>query len=115
MEAGMKREDRKAAVAAYKERPPALGVFAVVCMATGEVWVGQARSLDTHMNRLWFALRHGSSPHRSLQQAWTLHGEAAFKFEDLERLRSDFPVMGRKDELNRRQAIWTARLEATSL
>src|SRR5262249_18716115 len=35
----MDREDRRAAIAAYKERKPAWGVYAVICTATGEVWV----------------------------------------------------------------------------
>lgn len=106
---------RKAAIAAYKERKPANGVFAVICTATGQAWVGRSRHLDTQQNGLWFALRHGSSPHRALQAAWALHGADAFRFEELERLRDDFPALTRPDELKRRQSIWTARLQADPL
>jgi hypothetical protein len=111
----MDRETRKAAVAAYKQRKAAHGVFAVVCTASGEAWVGRSRHLDTQQNGLWFALRHGSSPHRSLQAAWRLHGPDDFRFEELERLRDDFPPLGRPDELKRRQSLWTARLHASPL
>jgi hypothetical protein len=111
----MHKQDRKAAIAAYKERKPAFGVFAVVCTATGETWVGSSRHLDTHQNSLWFALRHSGSPYRSLQVAWTQHGEAEFRFEELERLREDFSETGRLDELKRRQALWRARLFASAL
>lgn len=38
---GMTGEDRKAAIAAYKERKVIGGVYAVRCAATGEVWVGR--------------------------------------------------------------------------
>ena len=108
-------KDRKAAIAAYKERKPAYGVYAVICVATGETWVGHTRAVDTRQNGLWFALRQGTSPHASLQVAWTLHGEAEFRFEELERLRDDFPEYGREDEIKKRRALWRARLHALAL
>ena len=111
----MDRETRKAAVAAYKERKPAHGVYAVICTATGEAWVGCSRHLETERNGLWFALRLGTSPYRSLQAAWTQHGEREFRFEELDRLREDFPALSRADELKKRRALWCARLQATAL
>ena len=111
----MDRQSRKAAVAAYKERKAANGVFAVICRATGEAWVGCSRHLDTQQNGLWFTLRLGSSPFKSLQTAWTKHGQDEFRFEELERLRDDVPALALKDELKRRQAIWAARLRATPI
>jgi hypothetical protein len=111
----MDKHARKAAVADYKQRKSAHGVFAVVCTATGEAWVGQSRHLDTQKNGLWFTLRLGSSPHRSLQEVWLRHGQDAFRFEELERLREDFPPLSRQDELKRRQNLWTARLHALAL
>ena len=110
----MTPQDKKAATAAYKERKPAFGVFAVVCNATGEAWVGQSRSVDTHQNRLWFTLRQGEGP-ASLQAAWREHGESEFRFEELDRLREDYPEIGRMDELKRRQALWRERLRAEAI
>ncbi len=111
----MDRLDRKAAIAAYKERKPAYGLFAVICTATGEAWVGCSRHVDTRQNGLWFALRQGTSPHASLQAAWRQHGEPDFRFEELERLREDFPEISRMDELKKRQALWRDRLQAAAL
>jgi hypothetical protein len=111
----MDRQDRKAAIAAYKERKPAWGVYAVICTATGEAWVGRSRHLDTQKNGLWFALKQGGSPFASLQAAWRLHGESEFRFEELERLREDFSELGRLDEIKRRQTLWLARLHASAL
>jgi hypothetical protein len=111
----MDRQSRKEAIAAYKERDPAHGVYAVVCNATGEAWVGATAHVDTRRNGLWFTLRLGTSPHASLQAAWKQHGEAEFRFEELERLRPDFPALSRRDELKTRQALWRARLQASSL
>lgn len=106
---------RKSFVAAYKERPTIAGVFAVICSATGEAWVGQSTHIDTQQNGLWFALRQGACPYRSLQAAWREHGEANFRFEQLDRLPEDVSALRRKDELKARAARWAARLQATAL
>ena len=111
----MQPKNRKSAIAAYKQRPAAFGIYAVICCATGEAWVGISRHVDNQQNGLWFALRQGSSPQASLQAAWRLHGESEFRFEELERLRDDFPEFGRMDELKKRSALWHARLQAQSL
>jgi hypothetical protein len=111
----MDREAKRAAVAAYKERDPAWGVYAIICTATGQAWVGCSRHVDTRKNGIWFALRMGTSPHSSLQAAWSAHGEQAFRFEELDRLGSDFPSLSRMDELKARANLWQARLGATQL
>ncbi|AWN42815.1 GIY-YIG nuclease family protein [Methylobacterium durans] len=111
----MDRQARKAAIAAYKERKPAWGVYAVICTATGEAWVGRSLHVDNHRNGLWFTLRQGSSPHASLQAAWREHGEREFRFEELERLRDDFPEVARTSELKARQELWCSRLQASAL
>ena len=48
----MKTEDRKAAVAAYKERKLKAGIFAIRFPAIGEVWVGQAWDRTMIRNRI---------------------------------------------------------------
>jgi hypothetical protein len=85
----MKPDQRKAAVAAYKERKSIAGIFAVRCTGLAEVWVGKAPNIDTVRTRLWFALGLGTSPHRALQAAWATHGGDAFAFEILEKLEPD--------------------------
>ncbi len=85
----MDRSDRRRAVQAYKERKPQIGVFAVRCLATGQAWVAGSRHLDTERNGLWFTLRLGGHPNRTLQAAWSTHGEAGFAYEALERLETD--------------------------
>ncbi|MEZ0170364.1 GIY-YIG nuclease family protein [Microvirga sp. TS319] len=104
--------DRKAAIAAYKERKTPAGIFAVRCKATGQVWVGRSRHLDTQQNGLWFALRLGSSMNRSLQAAWNACGEAAFAFEELERLPDEILPYVLQATLKERLAHWRAELGA---
>ena len=66
--------DRKAAIAAYKERKTIAGIFVIRCKASAEAWVGQTPNLEKIQNRIWFTLRQGSHTCRSLQAAWTAHG-----------------------------------------
>lgn len=111
----MTSPSRKDLIAAYKDKPTIAGVFAVICAATGQAWVGQSRHIDTHQNGLWFALKQGTSPFAALQQAWREHGGETFRFEQLDRLSPDLSDMARKDELKKRAALWAARLEAKLL
>lgn len=111
----MTTAERKALTAAYKERKTVAGVFAVICTASGETWVGTSRNIDAQQNGLWFALRHGGSPHRSLQAAWKAHEEADFRFEQLDRLADDVSPMTRDMELKERSARWRERLRASAL
>lgn len=106
---------RKTLVAAYKERKTIAGVFAVICNATGQAWVGTSRHIDTQQNGLWFTLRMGAHLNRPLQAVWTEHGESAFRFEQLDRLPEDTSDMARDTELKSRSALWTARLDAGKL
>lgn len=111
----MTAPDRKALISAYKRSPTIAGVYAVICTATGESWVGRSRHIDTQKNGLWFALRHGTSPHQSLQEAWTDGTEADFRFEQLDRLPEDISPGMRDIELRERAARWIARLQARAL
>jgi hypothetical protein len=111
----MKREDRKAATAAYKERAKPAGIYALRCAPTGQCWVGRAPDLETVRNRLWFTLRLGNNPHRALQAAWREHGADAFAFEELERLDEDTPEISRERILKDRLAHWRETLDAAAI
>jgi hypothetical protein len=108
----MKTIDRKAAVAAYKERKTPAGIFAIRCLSTGQVWVGQSQHLDTQQNGIWFTLKHGSSTNRELQAAWNKFGEAAFTFEALERLPDETLSYVRQSILKERLLAWRNSLNA---
>lgn len=111
----MKKDERRAAIAAYKERKVPAGIYAVRCIASGECWVGSARDLDAVRNRHWFALRLGSGRPASLQEAWRDHGEAAFAFERVEVLSDDLADWQRDHALKDRLAFWLARMEAEAV
>ena len=106
----MKSDDRKAAIAAYKERKSPAGIFAVRCAASGQVWVGQTLDLDKIQNRIWFMLRLGNHSIRVLQDAWTLHGAAAVTFEPLEQLEDEESPYIRDGLLKERLVHWRSTL-----
>jgi frataxin-like iron-binding protein CyaY len=111
MEDPMNLQSRKSAIDAYKNRKRAMGIFAVECSATGEIWVGQSRNLDTQQNAIWFALRIGGGRYAALQQAWNDHGASTFSFRALQELGEDetaFPDA----RLKALRASWLERLEA---
>jgi hypothetical protein len=101
---------RKAAIAAYKEIKTPAGVFAVRCAVDDQVWVMESRHLNTHQTSLWFSLRMGSYPDRTLQGAWKTHGEAAFSFDELERLPEDIAPSMVRTELKILSQAWKDRL-----
>jgi len=107
--------DRKAAIAAYKERKTVAGIFVIRCAATGEAWVGQAPNLETIQNRTWFTLRQGGHPCRSLQAAWKAHGEASLTFSECERLEDEDSAYVRNALLNERIVHWRAELTAEAI
>ncbi|TFV42543.1 GIY-YIG nuclease family protein [Bradyrhizobium frederickii] len=104
--------DRKAAITAYKERKTIAGVYVVRCAASGQAWVGQAPNLETIQNRIWFSLRQGSHTCRSLQAAWTTHGEACLTFGECERLEDEESAYVRNALLKERLLHWQAELKA---
>ncbi len=108
----MDKQDRKSAIAQFKERKSACGIYAVICTATGEAWVGISRNLEAQKNSMWFTLNTGSGPFQSLLAAWAEHGEREFRFEELDRLKDDFSTLLRTDELRKRQKLWLERLHA---
>jgi hypothetical protein len=104
--------DRKAAIAAYKERKTVAGIYVLRCAASGEAWVGQAPNLETIRNRIWFSLRQGGHPCRSLQAAWNRHGESSLTFGECERMADEESDYVRHALLKERVAHWRAELAA---
>jgi len=110
----MSRERRRELLDAYRERKDRPGVFVVRCAASGQCWTGATDNLDTRQNGVWFSLKLGSHPGRSLQAAWKAHGEAAFVFEILEVLETEEGLdrWTRSARLKAAEARWREALGA---
>ena len=108
----MNREDRKAAVAAYKERKADPGVYVVRYVASGQQWVGSAPDLGTIWTRVSFGLRQGAARPPSMQRACTEHGAEKFAFEVVERFDPDDPPYDGARTLRDRLKHWREVLPA---
>ena len=107
--------DRKAAIAAYKERKSAVGIYALRCAATGQCWVGRAPDIATIQNRLRFALTHDPNLRTSLRAAVREHGEQSISFEVLESADSDELPYDRNRYLRDRMEHWRTKLGAETI
>ncbi len=107
--------NRKAAIAAYKERKTVAGIYVVRCTVTPETWVGQSPNLEKIQNRIWFTLRQGSHTCRSLQAAWTAHGPDSLTFAECERLEEEETGYIRDALLKERATHWRSELEAEAI
>jgi hypothetical protein len=109
------RLSRKEAIREYKERKIPRGIYAVKCAATPQVWVESSPNLNSARNGLWFALRLGNHPNRTLQGVWNQQGEAAFTWEILEQLEDDIPQLNLADTLKQKKLDWIERLSAAPI
>ena len=98
----MNRQDRKAAQAAYREKKPDAGLYAV--HAGGEIWVAAAPRLDTVENRLRFTVQQGGHPNKPFQAA----ASGGYRLEVLEILDPETPDLSRDRVLKERLAHWLA-------
>jgi len=107
--------DRKAAIAAYKERKTVAGIFVIRSKASAQQWVGAAPNLEKIQNRIWFTLRQGSHSCRSLQAAWTAHAPDDLSFDACERLEEEETPYIRDALLKERVRYWRAELGAEAV
>lgn len=80
---------RKEIAAAWKSRRPSMGVFAVTCAATGDVFLGTAVDTDRAMNGVRARLDGGLHRCKQLQALWNERGAEGFEYEVVELLEYD--------------------------
>lgn len=73
----------------YKAMRPEMGAFVFRCVPTGKNYVGWTHDLKGTLNSLRFQLELGSCREKALQEAWRVHGGAAFCVDVLEKLPYD--------------------------
>lgn len=111
----LSKEEKREAVRKFREQKVLLGIYAVRCTSTNQVWVGSSRNLGASRNGTWFSLRLGSHRDLPLQEAWNQHGEPAFTFEELETLEDDVAALLVSDLLKARKQHWMGELGARGL
>jgi hypothetical protein len=98
----------------YKDNPPAAGVYAIRCAASGFLVVSAAMNVAGAINRERFQLRLNGHRNKTLQREWNAHGEAAFSFETIDVLkpREDSTDAQQRDDLAALLAMWREELGA---
>jgi hypothetical protein len=106
--------DRKAAIAAYKERKTFAGVFAIRCKASPQAWSARRPT--------WRRSRTGSGSRcaRAATPAapaggWTAHGPDSLTFEECERLEEEETPYIRDALLKERALHWRSQLNAEAV
>lgn len=80
---------RKEIAAAWKSRRPNMGVFAVACTETGDVFLGAAVDTDRAMNGVRARLDGGQHRCKQLQALWNERGAEGFEYEVVELIEYD--------------------------
>ena len=105
---------RKSLLDAYKRRPLEMGVYRVMCTATGRSIVAASKDPRARLNRHTAALRMKAHEVKALQADWTAHGEGAFVFEILDTLASsDDPGYDPIPDLIVLEDMWLEKLQVT--
>lgn len=107
--------NRKEAIAEYKNRKTPRGTFVVRFSDNGQAWVDSTPDLYAAKNGLLAALRMKFHRNPELQAEWNAKGEAAFRFEVLEKLEDDLAPMVWRDLLKDKRKEWLARLDGRAI
>jgi hypothetical protein len=84
---------RKELVREYREQKQLLGIYAVRCEPAGKIWIAATKNLDRQKNGIWFQLRLNGHPNRAMMSAWKTYGEASFRYEILEEVDDENPLL----------------------
>lgn len=97
---------------AYKDNPPAMGIFLIRNTVNDKVFLGVGQDIRGTINRHKFQLKEGRHPNRSLQSDWNRLGAQKFAFEILDQIsHSDRRGSTDDDELNFFEKLWLEKLQ----
>jgi hypothetical protein len=95
----------------YKESKRPQGIFSVRCDVANGIWLGATRNLDAQQNQIWFGLRTGNHSNKEMQAAFKAHGETSFRYEIVEVVEDDNPLLI-PALLKEREKYWMKELKA---
>jgi hypothetical protein len=85
----MNKEQRKRMVESYQEKPREMGVYSITNLMNGRRLIGSSTNLEGAWNRERFGLELGTHENKELQADWNEYGSEAFRFEVLEKLKTE--------------------------
>ncbi len=89
-----------------------MGIYQIKNKTSGRIFIGSSKNLNAVFNSVRLQLKTGTFINRSLQEDFTIKGEAGFDFEILDRLepRED-PLYDYSDDLIVLEQMWMEKLE----
>lgn len=105
----MDKNRKKQLKEAYKFRKPDMGIIALKCTSTGELFLDTTRDIERGFNRYGVQLDTGTHPNRRLQELWNEMGEEGFERLVLSHLDYDDPE---EDQTRALDALLEKELEA---
>jgi hypothetical protein len=85
----MDNEWKKQLLEQYKNRKTENGVFALICLATQEEFLGRSPDIQTYWNSVRYKLSINYHPNKRLQALWKEYGEAGFEKKIMQLLDPD--------------------------
>lgn len=85
--------------------PRTSGIYQILCVPTGKVYVGSAIDLRNRFNDHWSYLRGNKHHNAYLQHAWNKYGEDAFQFVIIEFVLASFILEREQYWLDRTRAF----------
>jgi hypothetical protein len=97
---------------AYKDNPPAAGVYRITNTANGKIFLGKGSNVRGILNSQQTKLNAGLHPSRELQQDFKQFGVDNFVFEIVDELEaSDKSPQQLQDDLAALEELWLEKLQ----
>lgn len=93
-------------------KPPDMGIYRILNLESGKIYIGRAMDLNGRLNSERFQLKHNLHMNKELQKDYNDLGEERFAFEVLDRLRpKQSPVHDPGQELKELEDMWLEKLQ----
>jgi hypothetical protein len=105
--------DKKELIRGYKQTIQPMGIFQILNMANGKIFIDSSKNLNGSLNAARFQLQLGSHRNRLLQDEFAHFGERQFVFEILDRLepKKDDPIYDYTGDLATLKEMWIDKLK----
>jgi hypothetical protein len=104
--------DKSALKRAYKENPPAAGIFQITNTQNGKILIGKGMNVHGILNSQQAQLQFGSHKNLDLQQDYNRSGKEKFEFGILDQLEMlSKTALEIQDDLDALEALWLEKLQ----
>jgi hypothetical protein len=104
--------DKSALKRAYKENPPAAGIFQVTNTQNGKAFIGKGMNVQGILNSQRAQLQFGSHKNRDLQQDYNCYGAETFDFKVLDQLEIGGKAAHEiREDLAALESLWLEKLQ----